>query len=320
MASLRELLTTLPAKAVVDLVDEFERWAKTWAADDRVVRLADVLAFLDAQTAPSSQEDGCAPYLKEGETPAECLARNRRDIDVLMTLLAREKEEVARLRQDDGVTVWPAPSPETTQAQTIEVVVNGQPVSVVAGPIREVVAEAVRVSGQIGAPIDQWVLRTRGGEVIPHQLPGGLDYALIGGQRVFMHLGLPETTQARADEGRQMFNAERERMASNLLDAKYLNPECAENGCQFLQAGAAPSPVGEAQWQPFETAPRNGSHFLAATKFMGQPVVEVIWWDRGWQGAQGEWRFDAWMPYEWLLTPLAGDPPVAPREKETKNG
>ena len=33
----------------------------------------------------------CSPYLKDGETPAECIARNRKDIDSLLTLLAREK-------------------------------------------------------------------------------------------------------------------------------------------------------------------------------------------------------------------------------------
>jgi hypothetical protein len=33
----------------------------------------------------------CAPYLKEGETPAECIARNRADVDSTLALLAREK-------------------------------------------------------------------------------------------------------------------------------------------------------------------------------------------------------------------------------------
>lgn len=35
--------------------------------------------------------DECAPYLKDGESHAECIVRNRRDIDTLLTLLAREK-------------------------------------------------------------------------------------------------------------------------------------------------------------------------------------------------------------------------------------
>jgi len=36
--------------------------------------------------------DACFPYLKDGETPAECIERHRKDIDALMALLAKEKE------------------------------------------------------------------------------------------------------------------------------------------------------------------------------------------------------------------------------------
>ncbi len=39
-------LEQLPTKTTVTLVDEFERWAKTWDGDDRLVRLSDVLASL----------------------------------------------------------------------------------------------------------------------------------------------------------------------------------------------------------------------------------------------------------------------------------
>jgi hypothetical protein len=51
-------------------------------------------------------------------------------------------------------------------------------------------------------------------------------------------------------------------------------------------------------WRPFSSAPRHGGAILAASKFLGQPTVERIWWDPGsrrWEGAQGEQRFDAWM-------------------------
>lgn len=52
-----------------------------------------------------------------------------------------------------------------------------------------------------------------------------------------------------------------------------------------------------AQWQPIATAPKDGAAFLAATKFLGMPCVERIWWDKNrWEGAQGEQRFDAWQP------------------------
>ena len=43
----------------------------------------------------------CEPYLKDdGEQPAECLARNRKDIDALVTLLAQEKAQVTALRAE----------------------------------------------------------------------------------------------------------------------------------------------------------------------------------------------------------------------------
>lgn len=50
-------------------------------------------------------------------------------------------------------------------------------------------------------------------------------------------------------------------------------------------------------WQPIATAPKDGTRILAATRFLGYPVVELIRWDHGrWEGAQGEQRFDWWMP------------------------
>jgi hypothetical protein len=81
--------------------------------------------------------------------------------------------------------------PSPTEPTKLSIVVNGQPVIVHAGPIRDVIAAAIQKSGQIGAPVDQWVLRTRDGEVIPHALPGGVEWALSGGQQLFLHLGLP---------------------------------------------------------------------------------------------------------------------------------
>ena len=35
----------------------------------------------------------CAPYLKDDEAPAECIERNRKDIDALMTVLAQRTRE-----------------------------------------------------------------------------------------------------------------------------------------------------------------------------------------------------------------------------------
>ena len=48
-----------------------------------------------------------------------------------------------------------------------------------------------------------------------------------------------DVAEEKLAEGRRLFDAERQRMANNLLDAKYLNPECAESGCQFIRASEA---------------------------------------------------------------------------------
>ena len=52
------------------------------------------------------QIDACRPYLKEGETPAECLARNRMDIDRLMGFLATEKTARENLQADAARYRW----------------------------------------------------------------------------------------------------------------------------------------------------------------------------------------------------------------------
>ena len=41
--------------------------------------------------------DDCQPYLKDGETPAECIERNRKDTDAVLSLLVREKQKSGRL-------------------------------------------------------------------------------------------------------------------------------------------------------------------------------------------------------------------------------
>lgn len=110
-----------------------------------------------------------------------------------------------------------SPPAERAPVDGVEIVVNGQPVTVTAGPIRNVIAAAIAQSGQIGAPIEQWVLRTREGDVIPHELPGGAEYALTAGQRFFLHLGLPVPSPASAPITRQH------------------SPECAARWSQWAQ-------------------------------------------------------------------------------------
>lgn len=43
--------------------------------------------------------DPCQPYLKDGETPAECIARNRRDVDIALSSLVRDRARVAEAEQ-----------------------------------------------------------------------------------------------------------------------------------------------------------------------------------------------------------------------------
>lgn len=88
---LRDAVTNLPvrgadprlAKAflrVSDCIFELEQWCmESTALEDRALIAA------------------CAPYLKDGETPAECIARNRADIDSVLTLLAQAKQSVQHL-------------------------------------------------------------------------------------------------------------------------------------------------------------------------------------------------------------------------------
>jgi len=81
----------------------------------------------------------------------------------------------------------PAVAPPTEQ--TVRVVVNGQPVSVQTGSVPEVIQRAIEAAHQIGAPIAQWELRTREGDIIPHDIPE--DYFLSAGKLFFLNLGLP---------------------------------------------------------------------------------------------------------------------------------
>lgn len=39
----------------------------------------------------------CEPYLKDGESPAECIARNRRDVDGCLTMLIEERRKADAL-------------------------------------------------------------------------------------------------------------------------------------------------------------------------------------------------------------------------------
>lgn len=91
-----------------------------------------------------------------------------------------------------------------------------------------------------------------------------------------------------------------EQIAMIGFEAPYVRPDDADAAIQRLvetSLALHAQLAVLAQWQPIATAPKTGTAFLAATKFLGMPCVERIWWDKNrWEGAQGEQRFDAWMP------------------------
>jgi hypothetical protein len=53
--------------------------------------------LLKAETAAVLVLGPCEPYLKDGETPAECIARNRRDADAVLVLLAKALQRAEAL-------------------------------------------------------------------------------------------------------------------------------------------------------------------------------------------------------------------------------
>lgn len=115
-----------------------------------------------------------------------------------------------------------------------------------------------------------------------------------------------EKAEQEQDEARQIaFTADGEHV---LIPNELSMPELVRSLVRAVnEAEGALAALREATtWQPMETAPKDGRAFLAATRFLGQPCVERIYWDHGWKGAQGEQRFDAWMP-------LPPPPPEEPR-------
>ena len=74
-------------------------WPVTWKQEAEDAYKTAESQFERAKAA-EDQIDACRPYLKEGETPAECLARNRADIVRLMGKWGAEKMRSAKLRDD----------------------------------------------------------------------------------------------------------------------------------------------------------------------------------------------------------------------------
>ena len=74
-------------------------WPVTWKQEAEDAYKTAESQFERAKAA-EDQIDACRPYLKEGETPAECLARNRADIVRLMGKWGAEKMRSAKLGDD----------------------------------------------------------------------------------------------------------------------------------------------------------------------------------------------------------------------------
>jgi hypothetical protein len=89
IAELRQSVADLRAQLAAS-----ERFRKEdgFSHINEAAEYARTLQDLRAQLAEAQQErDACAVYLKEGETPTECIARNRADVDGVMGLLVKEK-------------------------------------------------------------------------------------------------------------------------------------------------------------------------------------------------------------------------------------
>jgi hypothetical protein len=70
--------------------------------DTAQMRLSADNARLTAELAEARREmEKCSQYLKEGETPAECIKRNREDTNSTLRMLADERRKVERLEKKD---------------------------------------------------------------------------------------------------------------------------------------------------------------------------------------------------------------------------
>jgi hypothetical protein len=79
--------------------DEFGKPADDRVQDyGRACARAAIAASRQPVAEPVAWIEACAPFLKEGETPAECIARNRADVDGCLSLLIAERRKAAALR------------------------------------------------------------------------------------------------------------------------------------------------------------------------------------------------------------------------------
>ena len=60
---------------------------------------AENTALIARATAAEKIAKDCEPYLKEHETPAMCIARNRTDVDIALNMVVQLKAELTTLRE-----------------------------------------------------------------------------------------------------------------------------------------------------------------------------------------------------------------------------
>jgi len=105
-----EVLYTRPApststQGLTEILAAIRHYAWTFAqqtqghstGEDSDAAYEAVKTALASAAQPSQAQvalDDCQQYLKEGETPAECIERNRTDVDSALSLLVKEKQRV----------------------------------------------------------------------------------------------------------------------------------------------------------------------------------------------------------------------------------
>ena len=86
------------AKCIAQAADRIEELENQISQGFQNLRGRDVADCLIENAELRERITACEPYLKDGETPAECIQRNRDDAGAVLKLLAKEKRKHEALR------------------------------------------------------------------------------------------------------------------------------------------------------------------------------------------------------------------------------
>lgn len=102
-------------KKLADALTRFYANTPVWAPEDRMTLAEAARLIRSLADSPASAAEAragqpeaptavalvaeCAPYLKEGETPAQRIERERRDTEAVLTLLVREKKRAEAMEE-----------------------------------------------------------------------------------------------------------------------------------------------------------------------------------------------------------------------------